>query len=77
MSVDLNKGKFRREILRIVEGDHLFAQMKAVIDARRAEGVSDETLIAVLTELMMDMREQEREEDEEFVANGLDEIADW
>ncbi|MEV0675507.1 hypothetical protein AB0I60_03185 [Actinosynnema sp. NPDC050436] len=77
MSVEFDQENFRRAVLDIVETDHLFHLLKDVIDARRAAGVPDEALIAVLSRLRLDLQDEGREEDEEFVANGLDEITGW
>lgn len=69
--------EIQRKVLAIIEGSRDFAKIRTLLDGWQAEGVPAERLVDELTDLMFDLRAQNRADDEDAVADVLDELADW
>ncbi|WP_037329515.1 hypothetical protein [Saccharothrix sp. NRRL B-16314] len=69
--------EIQRKVLAITEGSRDFAKIRTLLDGWQAEGVPADRLVDELTDLMFDLRAQNRADDEEFVLDVLDVLADW
>lgn len=69
--------KFRRDVLAVIDGERDFRLINQLLDEHLAAGVPTEQLIDELGVLVLDLRAQDREDDEEMVTNGIDVLTDW
>ncbi|MBB5806784.1 hypothetical protein F4560_006552 [Saccharothrix ecbatanensis] len=69
--------EIQRKVLAIIEGSRDFEKIRTLLDGWQAEGVPAERLVDELTDLMLDLRAQNRSDDEDAVADVLDVLADW
>ncbi|MFS8102930.1 hypothetical protein LFM09_37960 [Lentzea alba] len=78
---DFDPAELRRQVLAVLDGEPgnepgYFA-IKAILVAHREAVVPDEALIEVLTKLMLDLRAQGREDDDDLIADVLDFLTGW
>lgn len=69
--------EIQRKVLAIIEGSRDFVKIRTLLDGWQAEGVPAEQLVDELTDLMLDLRAQNRADDEDAVARVLDVVAGW
>ncbi|MFD1148591.1 hypothetical protein [Saccharothrix hoggarensis] len=69
--------EIQRKVLAITEGSRDFGEIRTLLGGWQAEGIATERLIDEVTDLMLDLRAQNREDDEDFVADVLDVLAGW
>jgi hypothetical protein len=69
--------EIQRKVLAIIEGSRDFEKIRTLFDGWQAEGFPVERLVDELTDLMLDLRAQNRSDDEDAVADVLDVLADW
>ncbi|MEV8436291.1 hypothetical protein AB0425_02850 [Actinosynnema sp. NPDC051121] len=69
--------EIQRKVLAIIEGSRDFVKIRTLLDGWQAEGVPVEQLVDELTDLMLDLRAQNRADDEDAVAEVLDVLAGW
>lgn len=77
MAEDVDGAKFRRDVLAVVDGARDFRLINRLLDEHLAAGVPAEQLIDELGVLVLDLRAQDREDDEEMVTNGIDVLTGW
>jgi hypothetical protein len=77
MSVHFDGVEFRRDVLAVIDGKQDFRLINRLLDEHLAAGVPTGQLIDELSVLMLDLRAQDREDDEEMVANGIDVLTGW
>jgi hypothetical protein len=65
------------KVLAIIEGSRDFEKIRTLLDGWRAEGVPADRLVDELTDLMLDLRAQNRADDEDAVAEVLDVLVGW
>ncbi|CCH33090.1 DUF4926 domain-containing protein [Actinosynnema sp. NPDC047251] len=76
-SVRFDSVEFTRAVLEVLDGDRDYRRIHALTVRRQADGVPEGLLIDVLTGLMLDMRSQGREAEEELVMEALDHVTGW
>ncbi|WP_447004974.1 hypothetical protein ACRAKI_36305 [Saccharothrix isguenensis] len=69
--------EIQREVLAIIEGSRDFEKIRTLLDGWQAQGVPAEHLVDELTDLVLDLRAQNRADDEDAVLDVLDVLADW
>jgi hypothetical protein len=69
--------EIQRKVLAIIEGSRDFEKIRTLLDGWQAEGVPAERLVDELTDLMLDLRAQNRSDDEDAVADVLDVLTGW
>lgn len=77
MAEDVDGAKFRRDVLAVVDGARDFRLINRLLDEHLAAGVPAEQLIDELGVLVLDLRAQDREDDEGMVTNGIDVLTGW
>ncbi|MFE2752389.1 hypothetical protein ACFXGA_10365 [Actinosynnema sp. NPDC059335] len=65
------------KVLAIIEGSRDFEKIRTLLAGWQAEGIPADRLVDELTDLMLDLRAQNRVDDEDAVAEVLDVVADW
>lgn len=65
------------KVLAIIEGSRDFEKIRTLLDGWQAEGIPADRLVDELTDLMLDLRAQNRVDDEDAVAEVLDVVAGW
>ncbi|MCE6997081.1 hypothetical protein LZG04_20070 [Saccharothrix sp. S26] len=69
--------EIQRKVLAIIEGSRDFVKIRTLLDGWQAEGIPAEQLVDELTDLMLDLRAQNRPDDEDAVAEVLDVLTGW
>ncbi|MFE9744273.1 hypothetical protein ACFYOT_05175 [Saccharothrix saharensis] len=69
--------QIQREVLAIIEGSRDFVKIRTLLDGWQAQGIPAEQLVDELTDLMLDLRAQNRADDEDAVARVVDVLAGW
>jgi hypothetical protein len=69
--------EIQRKVLAIIEGSRDFRQIRTLLDGWQAEGIPAERLVDELTDLMLDLRAQNRADEEDAVVEVLDVLTDW
>lgn len=69
--------EIQRKVLAVVEGSRDFREVRTLLDGWQAQGVTVERLVDELTDLMLDLRAQNREDDENAVGDVLDLVTGW
>ncbi|WP_367133882.1 hypothetical protein [Saccharothrix sp. HUAS TT1] len=69
--------EIQREVLAIIEGSRDFEKIRTLLDGWQAQGVPAERLVDELTDLALDLRAQNRADDEDALLDVLDVVADW
>ncbi|MFJ6670506.1 hypothetical protein ACIQMJ_05300 [Actinosynnema sp. NPDC091369] len=64
--------EIQREVLAIIEGSRDFVKIRTLLDGWQAQGIPAEQLVDELTDLMLDLRAQNRADDEDAVARVVD-----
>ncbi|GGU37500.1 hypothetical protein [Lentzea flava] len=74
---EFDPDELRRQVLAVLDDDADYSRIESIVVARREAGVPDDALIKALTDLMLDMRAQAREDDDDLVADVLDFLTGW
>ncbi|QFZ23917.1 hypothetical protein [Saccharothrix syringae] len=69
--------EIQREVLAEVEGRRDHRRIRAMLERWQEQGVPAERLVDELTDLMLDLRAQNRADDEDAVAEVLDLLTGW
>ncbi|MFC6092841.1 hypothetical protein [Saccharothrix lopnurensis] len=69
--------EIQREVLAEVEGRRDFQRLQRMLEDWQARGVPAELLADELTDLMLDLRAQNRADDEDAVGRVLDTLGGW
>lgn len=69
--------EIQREVLAEVEGRRDFDKIRRMLAEWQERGVSAEHLADELTDLMLDLRAQNRADEEDAVARVLETLAGW
>lgn len=69
--------EIQRKVLAIIEGSRDFREIRTLLDAWQAEGIPADRLVDELTDLMLDLRAQNRADEEDAVVDVLDVLTDW
>lgn len=69
--------EIQREVLTIIEGSRDFVKIRTLLDGWQAQGIPAGQLVDELTDLMLDLRAQNRVDDEDAVARVVDLLAGW
>ncbi|MGM1059723.1 hypothetical protein [Saccharothrix sp. Mg75] len=69
--------EIQRAVLAEIEGRRDFGRIRAVLAHWRERGMGTDLLVDELTDLMLDLRAQNRGDDEDAVAEVLDALVGW
>lgn len=69
--------EFRRALLEVIESGEDLHRVRKVLDQQLDIGVSREELIEKLTEIMLELRAEGRETEEDHVADTIDILTGW
>ncbi|WP_141979854.1 hypothetical protein [Saccharothrix saharensis] len=64
--------EIQREVLAIIEGSRDFVKIRTLLDGWQDQGIAAGQLVDELTDLMLDLRAQNRADDEDAVARVVD-----
>ena len=75
--VDFDRAGFRARVLGAIEVETDYRDIERVVREQREAGAADEALIEELTALMLELRAQDRDDDEDVVGELLDYLTGW